>query len=278
MDEDLINGIRDASDNAFDHRKHDDLPESTVLESQSIVIVLAVFLLAGAVKGIIGLGLPSISLGLLTIAFDLPTAMALLIAPSVVTNLIQSTTGGHGTRLLTSLWPFFLSAALSIVLGALLFQLANKDALAILLGSLLSLYGILSLLNYRLPASIISNQRFAFGVGTTNGILTGLTGSFVVPGVMYLQALALPRDAFVQSMGILFSVSTLMLGICLAVSGLLSIEMTLGSLVGVIPAVLGMIIGQHWRKKLSDGQFRLTFFYAILVLGMFIVVRTVTVH
>ncbi len=34
--------------------------------------------------------------------------------------------------------------------------------------------------------------------------LAGMTGSFVVPGVPYLQALALPRDALIQAMGILF--------------------------------------------------------------------------
>ena len=51
--------------------------------------VAAVFFLAGAVKGVIGLGLPTVSLALLTLALDLPTAMALLLVPSFVTNLWQ---------------------------------------------------------------------------------------------------------------------------------------------------------------------------------------------
>ena len=35
-------------------------------------------------------------------------------------------------------------------------------------------------------------------VGGVNGFLTGLTGSFVVPGVLYLQAIGLSRDQLVQ--------------------------------------------------------------------------------
>ena len=52
-------------------------------------------------------------------------------------------------------------------------------------------------------------------IGGINGVLTGMTGSFVVPGVLYLQALALPRDAFIQAMGILFTISTVALAVSL---------------------------------------------------------------
>ena len=52
----------------------------------TIAAITATFLLAGAVKGVIGLGLPTVSLGLLTAALDLPTAMALLIVPSFATG------------------------------------------------------------------------------------------------------------------------------------------------------------------------------------------------
>ena len=47
----------------------------------SLFVISATFIIAGGVKGVIGLGLPTVSLGLLTATLDLPTAMALLIAP-----------------------------------------------------------------------------------------------------------------------------------------------------------------------------------------------------
>jgi hypothetical protein len=61
----------------------------------TVIVVSGAFLIAGAVKGVIGLGLPTVSLGLLTVALDLQTAMALLVVPSLVTNLWQSVVGGN---------------------------------------------------------------------------------------------------------------------------------------------------------------------------------------
>ena len=60
------------------------------------LLIAVTFLLAGGVKGVIGLGLPTISLGLLAATLDLPSAMALVIIPAFVTNIWQGTSGGHG--------------------------------------------------------------------------------------------------------------------------------------------------------------------------------------
>src|SRR6185369_10544843 len=48
-----------------------------------------VFLLAGFVKGVVGLGLPTITMGLLSLAMPPAQAAALLVVPSLVTNVWQ---------------------------------------------------------------------------------------------------------------------------------------------------------------------------------------------
>ena len=92
------------------------LPEAITL------LVMATFLLAGTVKGVIGLGLPTVSLAILTVAIDLPTAMALLLVPSFATNLWQASVGGNATSLWRRLWPFMLPAGLCVWIGALALQ------------------------------------------------------------------------------------------------------------------------------------------------------------
>ena len=66
-----------------------------MFDDLSLFVISATFIIAGGVKGVIGLRLPTVSLGLLTATFDVPTAIVLLIAPSLVTNLYQATAGGH---------------------------------------------------------------------------------------------------------------------------------------------------------------------------------------
>lgn len=97
-----------------------------------------------------------------------------------------------------------------------------------------------------------------------------MTGSFVVPGVMFLQAIGLPRDQFVQAMGIAFTISTLALAISLGTNDFLTGDLGLISLAGVVPAIAGMIIGQRLRNTLSEEKFRRVFFWSILALGLYI--------
>src|SRR5207253_10598537 len=108
-------------------------------------------------------------------------------------------------------------------------------------------------------------------VGAANGVLTGMTGSSVVPGVMFLQAIGLPRDMLIQAMGMLFTTSTLALAVALQKANILTIEHGILSFGAVLPAILGMILGQRFRSTLSERRFRKVFFVALLVLGAYIV-------
>lgn len=237
-----------------------------------LAVVTATFLLAGAIKGIIGLGLPTVSLGLLAAVFDLTTAMALLIVPSLVTNLWQAAVGGYGRLLLARLWFFLLTAAIGIWIGAAALTRVDLALLTALLGGLLVAYSTISLAGIRLT---VPPQREVWAgplFGTANGVLTGMTGSFVVPGVMYLQALGLPRDAFVQAMGMLFTVSTAALALALHDNSILTSEFGLLSTAAVIPAAVGMATGQYIRRMLSERGFKRIFFSAIFLLGVYLIV------
>jgi uncharacterized membrane protein YfcA len=239
----------------------------------AIATIAAAFLIAGAVKGVIGLGLPTVSLGLLTAALDLRTAMALLIVPSFVTNLWQAASGGNARPILARLWPFLVAATATVWLGALALTRVDASLLSGLLGALLALYAAVSLAGVRLA---IPARREAWAgplFGTVNGILTGMTGSFVVPGVMYLQSIGLPRDRLVQAMGMLFTASTVALAAALRGSDLLGAQLGLISAGAVIPAVAGMLAGQRLRRRLSEEKFRRTFFVAVLALGAAIIAR-----
>ena len=178
-----------------------------VYEPAVLVAIAGTFLLAGTVKGVIGLGLPSISLGLLAAALDLTSAMALLLVPSFVTNLWQALVGGHGRMLLRRLWPFLSLATVTVWAGAAALTRVNLDLLSALLGVLLAAYGAASLAGVRFSLDRRAEARAGPVLGIVNGVLTGMTGSFVVPGVMYLQAIGLARDALIQAMGMLFTVS-----------------------------------------------------------------------
>ncbi len=244
-----------------------------MLDLFSITAIAGTFLLAGAVKGVIGLGLPTVSLGLLTATLDLTTAMALLIVPSFVTNLWQAVIGGNSRAILLRIWPFLVMATATVWLGATALTRLDLSLLSGLLGGLLVTYSTLNLSGVRLAISAQREVWVGPLFGTANGILTGMTGSFVVPGVMFLQAIGLSRDMLVQAMGILFTASTVALALALQGNSILTTQLSLVSAAAVIPAAAGMVIGLRIRRRLSEKRFRQIFFIAILVLGAYIIAK-----
>jgi uncharacterized membrane protein YfcA len=245
-----------------------------MIETFTLVGIAATFLLAGSVKGVIGLGLPTVSLGLLAATLDLTTAMALLLIPSFVTNIWQAVTGGNNKIILKRIWPFLCLATVTIWIGSTALNTVNPLYLTILLGILLLAYSFFNLLGFRFSISSQHEKWSGLILGMVNGVLTGMTGSFVVPGVMYLQAIGLSRDMLVQAMGMLFTLSTIGLAFALQESNLLTPELATVSVFAVVPSIIGMVVGQKLRKSLSETKFRKIFFVAILLLGAFIIAKS----
>ncbi len=235
-----------------------------------IAAIALVFLLAGGVKGLIGLGLPTVSLGLLTVLLDLTTAMALLTVPAAATNVWQASVGGHARTIVRRLWPFMLAATITVWLGALALTRVDLALLSGLLGLIVFVYAALGLCGWRFAIPVRAEGWAGPLFGSVNGILTGMTGSFVVPGIMYLQAIGLGRDALVQAMGFLFGASALALAVALGGSGLFPRDTGIVSAAALVPALIGMAVGQRIRRRLSEERFRRIFFVGILALGAYI--------
>lgn len=244
-------------------------------EPMMLIAVSAVFLLAGVVKGVIGFGLPTIVLALLTVIIDLHSAIALVLVPSLATNIWQAFAGGHGKLLWKRLWPFLCTAAITIQVGAAVLTRVAPPALSALLGGLLVTYALFSLSGVRPVLSKQQEQWFGPLSGCLNGIFTGMTGSFILPGIPYLNALRLPRDQLVQAMGILFMLSTCFLAMALGDNDLLSPQQGLLSFMGLLPASCGMVLGQRIRRRLAGNLFRVLFFLSLLLLGIYLVVRNI---
>jgi hypothetical protein len=241
----------------------------------TLALIAATFLLAGTVKGVVGLGLPTVSLGLLTATLGLQPAMALMLAPAFVTNVWQALTGGHAVTLFVRLWTFLVPAAVAIWIGAQALATVEADALSALLGCVLLVYAAVGLFKVQVYLPQRLQRPIAPLVGAVNGLLTGMTGSAVVPGVLYLQALGLPKEQLVQAMGLLFALSMLALGAAMGDLQLVDGPTALVSLAAVLPALAGMRLGRALRARTDEAQFRRLLFLALAALGLAILGRAV---
>jgi uncharacterized membrane protein YfcA len=235
--------------------------------------VSAVFFGAGMVKGVLGMGLPTIAMGLLGLLMPVPQAASLLTLPSLVTNLWQAASGGMLRALWRRLWTFQLGIAAGVGGAALLPPVPDHQG-RILLGGCLLAYGLVGAAGWRLPAPSARAQQIAGpAVGAATGLVTGLTGVFVLPAVPYLQALALDRRQFAQALGLSFTTSTLALAGLLAARGDMNLAASVHSAMSLVPALAGMWVGQTIREALSEAAFRRCFFAGMVLLGAWLLLR-----
>jgi uncharacterized membrane protein YfcA len=232
------------------------------------LLVLATFLLAGTVKGVIGLGLPTVAMGLLGLAMLPPQAAALLLVPSTVTNLWQLAFGGALRSLLVRLWPMLLMVVLGTGLGTWWLGMGGGHSMTHALGAALLLYALSGLLLPPLRVPATWERWLGPLCGLLTGIVTAATGVFVIPAVPYLQALGLQRDALVQALGVSFTVSTLALGAGLFWRGEVGGAELGASLVALLPALAGMLLGQWLRQCISAALFKKVFFIGLGVLAL----------
>ena len=119
-----------------------------------LAAVAAIYVLAGSVKGAIGLGLPTVSMGLLGIWLPVEQAAAILIMPAILTNIWQSFAGGALISLLTRLWPMFLCLVLGTILTAGIMTGGDNALNGAFLGAILAIYAGLVLAGYRMTVSL----------------------------------------------------------------------------------------------------------------------------
>ncbi|HSW05128.1 sulfite exporter TauE/SafE family protein [Aquabacterium sp.] len=238
--------------------------------------VCASFVLAGLVKGVVGLGLPTVAMGLLGTLMPPAEAAALLLLPSLATNLWQMLRGAGLAALLRRLWPM----QIGVIAGTLLSPvgLAGLDAglASAGLGVALLLYAAVGLGTVRLVLPASAQCWAGALVGGATGAVTAATGVFVMPAVPYLQGLSLGKDALVQALGLSFTVSTVALAARLALDGALVMpasQIGAALLLPLAAALLGMGIGQTLRGLLSDLVFRRLFFAGLLMLGLQLLLR-----
>ncbi len=233
----------------------------------------AVLLLAGFVKGVIGLGLPTISIGLLGLVMAPLQAAALLVIPNFVTNIRQLAIGEPVGALIRRLWPLLAGIALGTFAGTLTLPLDSPAWAIAALGVVLVLYAGVGLATSELRVPPAAERWAGPLVGFVTGLVTVATGVFVIPAVPYLQALGLSRNLLVQALGLSFLTSAIALTPAIVTTGDLTLPVAAASLLALAPALAGMALGQVCRDRISRTAFRRAFFGGLLLLGFYLAVR-----
>jgi uncharacterized protein len=238
-----------------------------------LIVAALTFLLAGFVKGVIGLGLPTVAMGLLSVVMTPAQAASLLIAPSFVTNIWQLATGPRFAALARQLWPMMAGVVVGTLAGTGFMQGSHAGQALVGLGVALMIYAVLGLTAVRFSVQPRTEWWLGPIIGGVTGLVTAATGVFVIPAAPYLGALGLTKDDLIQALGLSFTVSTLALAAALAGGGSFDTGTAGASVLALAPALIGMTVGGWVRVRVSEQMFRRCFFVGLLALGAHLALR-----
>ncbi|MGB8613849.1 MAG: sulfite exporter TauE/SafE family protein, partial [Pseudolabrys sp.] len=216
-----------------------------------LAAIAGAFLLAGFVKGVIGLGLPTVSIGLLGLLMTPAQAAAILVVPSLVTNVWQAAVGGSLLALARRLWPLLAGTCIGTVIGVALLPRDDNGRATVWLGLALAIYAVLGLVKVQFSVPRHAETWLGLLMGTATGAITVATGIFVMPGTPYLLSMQFDRDRLVQALGLSFTVSTITLAAALAYTGHVQKSLAWPSIVALAAALVGMGLGQLTRGRIK---------------------------
>jgi uncharacterized protein len=235
-----------------------------------LLLIAAAFLLAGFVKGVIGLGLPTVSMGLLAVAMQPSHALAIVIVPAIITNIWQTFVGPYLRDIIRRLWPLMAGTVIGIWLNAGMLTGPYARYGTIVLGVLLVIHAVTGLSKIRFSVAP-SNEKWIGGiVGLITGVVSAATGVQVMPSMPFMQAIGMEKDELVQALGVFFTVATVALAFNLTAAGLLSAATALPGTVAMAAAFAGMFIGQTVRSRMQPEAFRRWFLVAMIFLGLYL--------
>lgn len=238
-----------------------------------LIMIASAFLLAGFIKGVVGLGLPTVSMGLLAVTMAPSQAIAIVIVPAIVTNIWQTFGGPYLRDIMRRLWPLMAGTVVGIWLNAGVLTGPYAPYGTVVLGGLLVIYAALGLSKISFKVARRDEKWIGGIVGVLTGVVSAATGVQVIPSMPYLQAIGMEKDELVQALGLSFTVSTLALAATLVQVGALQTSVAGASLLALAPALIGMALGQWVRARVRPETFRICFFAGSLLLGAHLVLR-----
>lgn len=221
-----------------------------------LALILAVYLLAGLVKGAMGFGLPVVAITILPFFIPIEEALALNALVITVTNLQQIVQAGETRAGFRSAWPMMLGMALMVPVGALFTVGIPTSVLMTILGTFVLLFVASSFLSPRLRVPHGWEQRVGFGMGLLSGFVGALTSA---PGpifVMYVVSLHLPRPHYMAALGFIMTLFGFVLTASYVWVGVVRWEHVPLGLLATIPGVIGGYVGNVVGKRVGVDTFR----------------------
>ncbi|WP_134725434.1 sulfite exporter TauE/SafE family protein [Paracoccus luteus] len=248
------------------------------LEPHLIWLAIAVTFFAGFVKGAVGFAMPMVMMSAFGSFLPADVALALLIMPTLVTNLVQSARHGLGPAIQTTRryrWHIGMVVVFTFV-SAPFARVLPQPAMYLALGLPITAFALWQLSGRPLSLPIHHQRRAEIVSGIVGGLYGGISGIWGPPLIVYLLSTGAAKAEQIRVQGAVFLTGAVMLSVAHLLTGVLNPQTLPLSLLMTLPGVLGMLFGFALHDRMDVAQFRRWTLVLLVLTGANLVRRALT--
>jgi uncharacterized membrane protein YfcA len=245
------------------------------IDSVILIQVVLIFLAGGMVKGLIGVGLPTVTLTLLSFVFDIKDSISIILIPVILTNLYQMLDGNYLKEIIGEVKFFLIGSFLFIFPGFYFLTILKSDTILAILALLLIINSFMSLMKYEIKLKNYKSKAIQLGIGSLTGITTGVTSIYTMPFIFLIQSLNYSKNKVIQLMGLSFFIFACMQLILFSSHGMIDFDKLSISLLACLPILAGVYFGTALRKKISETLFKTLFNIMLVAMGSLLILKII---
>jgi uncharacterized protein len=232
-----------------------------------LALLILFLVVAGLMKGVIGVGLAQVGLPLLAMLIDVRAVVMLLSIPLVFSNIPQALDGGETVACLMRLVPVLLGMIPGILIGVTVLVRGDPVVTKMMAGSVIVLAAGLTLVAPRFQLRESFKTPVGIAAGFAGGALGGVAAQSGPMVFTYLLAKGLRGREFTKEASLFLVLSSALLAIFLSSSRIFSWMDLAFSTGALIPVGIGMYIGQRLRDLVPADLFKSAVLCVVLVSG-----------
>jgi uncharacterized protein len=227
------------------------------LPFEILALAVGITLFAGFVKGAVGFAMPLIMVSGLTTIMEPRLAVAAIILPIVISNVLQTFRTGVGPALeaLRGNWRYVLSVCIAIAVFAQLVPRIDPQVFYLVLGIPVVVISVIQLFGLRFTIPPRHRGWAEWVAGILSGILGGLAGTWGPTTVLYLLAIDMPKARQMVVQGVIYGTGSMALLLAHLASGVLDRSTAPLSALLILPGLAGMWLGFRYQDRLDQRLF-----------------------
>ncbi len=237
-------------------------------ELASLAIIASAFLAGGMIKGILGIGLPLVTVPVIATFTDPLYAISLMFVPAVTSNILQARQAGLSKAIVRKYWIVCAGVIIGTTMGTEVLTESDTATAQLFLSVVVVLFCISQLMS-TLPTMSERWRKYVTPVlGSVSGFAGGISGFFGLVLVPFLLSLRLDKETFVATIALLYLSGVSALYLSLGLKGELHLDLVAASALSALPTLLGVTLGARLRRRIEEQLFRRVLIIALLVIAL----------